>query len=108
MKLMTAVITAVAFGLALSACSKTEEGPAEKAGKQIDQTMEDAKADTQDKMEQAGETMEEAEKEAGEAMSDAKEYTQEKMEQAGEAMEEAEKEAGETLEKTGEEMQKDN
>ena len=107
MKSITLILSALAAA-ALIGCSKPEEGPAEKAGKQIDQTMEDAKADTQDKMEQAGETMEEAEKEAGEAMSDAKEYTQEKMEQAGEAMEEAEKEAGETLEKTGEEMQKNN
>lgn len=124
MKRITTLLIAMALGLALSACSKTEEGTAEKAGKQIDKAMEDTKAYTQEKMEQAGEAMKEAEKEATEAVSDAKEYTEEKMEQAGEAMEEAEneageavsdakeytgekvQEAGETLEKTGEEMQK--
>lgn len=85
MNRMIVLFTAFFLSLALSACSKTEEGTAEKAGKQIDQALEDAKSYTDEKMQQAGEK-------ADTVMSDAKEYTGEKMEEAGEALEETGKE----------------
>jgi len=90
MNRMIVLCAAFVLSLALSACSKTEEGTAEKAGKQIDQALQDAQTYTDEKIEEAGDKAEAV-------MSDAKEYTGEKMEEAGEAMEE-----------TGKEMQQDN
>jgi len=55
---VTAVLAMGALALALSACHK--EGPAEKAGKEVDQTME--KAGQQ--IEKAGEKIENAAKDA--------------------------------------------
>ncbi len=88
---------AVTLTAVLTACSKTEEGTAEQAGKKIDQAMQEAKTYTQEKVDEAGQAMDQAGEDAKQAVSDAKEYTGEKMQEAGEAMEE-----------TGKEMQKDN
>ena len=54
------VLAASVLGLALTACDRPQEGPAEKAGKKIDQGIEQTKeaiGDTADKM---GEKIEEA------------------------------------------------
>jgi hypothetical protein len=54
--LLTVMIIAVTFG-----CSKPkEEGPAEKAGKQLDQTMEKAQSSASEKMKELGKAVERA------------------------------------------------
>jgi len=51
---MMVLVVAIAVG-----CTKPEEeGPAEKAGKQVDQAIENAKEYTGEKMEEMGESME--------------------------------------------------
>lgn len=62
------------FSVALMGCG-TDEGPAEKAGKQIDQTVEKAG----DKMEDTGDKI-------SDSVEDAKEKLGEKMEEAGEKL----------------------
>ena len=97
MRHMIALITAVALTAVLSACSETDEGTAESAGKKIDQMVQDTKTYADEKIQQASEGVSRAGEDAEKALSGAKEYTGEKMQEAGEA-----------LEKAGEEMKKDN
>jgi len=55
-----AFLLAVLAITALVGCSKQEEGPAEKAGKQIDESMQKAEAYAEEKKKELGEAMEKA------------------------------------------------
>jgi hypothetical protein len=57
MKSITLILSALAAA-ALIGCSKPEEGPAEKAGKQIDESMQKAEAYAEEKKEELGEALE--------------------------------------------------
>ena len=57
MKNITLILTALAAA-ALIGCSKPEEGPAEKAGKQIDESMQKADAYAEEKKKELGEALE--------------------------------------------------
>lgn len=59
MKTFIALFSAMALA-AVIGCSKQEEGPAERAGKQVDQAVEQAKDYTSEKMDEAGEAIEHA------------------------------------------------
>ena len=69
--------------LSLAACGG-EKGPAEKAGRKVDESVEKAA----DKIEEAGKKMEEAAEETGEKMKELKEEAGKKLEEAGESMQE--------------------
>jgi F0F1-type ATP synthase membrane subunit b/b' len=56
--------------LAVAACSQESEGPAEQAGKQIDEAVEEAQQEVDETVEQAAETLEEAGDEARQTTSD--------------------------------------
>lgn len=61
-------IAVIVTALALGACTKTPEpGPAEQAGKQLDQAMQKAAAAAKVAAEKAGETMQKAGKEMQDA-----------------------------------------
>jgi hypothetical protein len=53
--------------LALAGCTSEDQGPAEKAGEQIDEAMEEATDTAQDAAEEAGDALEEAADEAEDA-----------------------------------------
>jgi phosphopentomutase len=91
----SALIATALLSAGLFACSDTEEGSAEKMGKQIDQAMEEARARSEETKKELAETMEQTEKDLQEAMDHAKEVTGEEMQ-----------ELGESLQESGEEMQK--
>jgi phosphopentomutase len=92
----TISLIAITFlSVGIFACSDTEEGSAEKMGKQIDQAMEEARARSEETKKELAETMEQTEKDLQEAMDHAKEVTGEEMQ-----------ELGESLQESGEEMQK--
>ena len=59
MKTIIALFSAMALA-AVIGCSKQEEGPAEQAGKQVDQTIEKAKDYTSEKVDEAGKAIEHA------------------------------------------------
>jgi len=59
MRKLTAVLFASLFGIAASGCER-QEGPAERAGKEVDRTMEKADAKIKDAASATGEKMEEA------------------------------------------------
>jgi len=86
-------ITVLSAGL--WACSETEEGSAEKPGKEIDQALEDAKARSEEKTKEPGEAIERTEKDLQEAASHPEELTGEQI-----------RELGESIQETGQEMQK--
>ncbi|MFO8084932.1 MAG: hypothetical protein R6U27_11505 [Desulfobacterales bacterium] len=75
LKKIIVLISFMAF-LGIGALGCEQEGPAEKAGEKIDESVE-----------QAGEKMEEAQEEAGEKMEEAEEETEELMEEGEEKME---------------------
>ena len=54
------LLLAVLAMTALIGCSKQEEGPAEKAGKEIDESMEKAEAYAEEKKKELGEALEKA------------------------------------------------
>ena len=58
----TATLTAAAFAalLLLAGCSEEEQGPAEKAGEQIDETTEEMKDSAAEAAEETGDAVEEA------------------------------------------------
>jgi PBP1b-binding outer membrane lipoprotein LpoB len=60
MKKLMSVIAIASVALVLAGCEKEEEGPAEKAGKQIDQTTERMKQEAGKAMENAGEELQQA------------------------------------------------
>ncbi|GJL59190.1 MAG: hypothetical protein NPIRA03_20470 [Nitrospirales bacterium] len=66
-----------AFGLvaSLSGCGESE-GPAEKAGKTLDQAVETTTESVNDAMESTGEAMDNAAEETGEALNEAMESTE--------------------------------
>jgi hypothetical protein len=57
MKKLVLMFAALAV-VSLVGCSKQEEGPAEKAGKQIDESMEKAEAYAEEKKKELGEALE--------------------------------------------------
>jgi hypothetical protein len=57
MQNITLILTALATA-ALIGCSKPEEGPAEKAGKQIDESMQKAESYAEEKKKELGEALE--------------------------------------------------
>jgi hypothetical protein len=57
MKNITLILIALATA-ALVGCSKPEEGPAEKAGKQIDESVEKAESYAEEKKKELGEALE--------------------------------------------------
>ena len=59
MKLFIGMLSLIALTMAIG-CSKHEEGTAEKAGKQVDETTEKVEAYTSEKMHEAGEAIEHA------------------------------------------------
>jgi hypothetical protein len=89
MKTLTGIVTAMALAMALGCSKKEDEGPAERAGKQMDEAVEETKDYTSEKMDEAGDAMEEAGDYTSEKMDEAREYTGEKMEDMGDAMEDA-------------------
>jgi PBP1b-binding outer membrane lipoprotein LpoB len=60
MKKVMSVIAIASLALVLAGCGKKEEGPAEKAGKQIDQTTEKMQQEAGQAMEKAGEKLQQA------------------------------------------------
>jgi hypothetical protein len=54
------VVLVVALALALGGCGKEPEGPAEKAGKAVDETAEKAEQGVKDAADATGEKLEEA------------------------------------------------
>jgi hypothetical protein len=67
MKRFSVALATIGVGLMLVSSACHEEGPAEKAGKKLDETMEN----TGDAMKNAGESMGEKLEDAGEKMKDA-------------------------------------
>jgi hypothetical protein len=59
MKTFISMISVIALATAIG-CSKQEEGTAEKAGKQVDETIEKVETYTSEKMHEAGEAVEHA------------------------------------------------
>ena len=60
MRILIATLSAIAL-VAVIGCSKQEEeGPAERAGKQVDESMEKAKDYTSEKVDEMGEAIENA------------------------------------------------
>lgn len=57
MKKIIVVLAALSMTILLG-CSKQEEGPAEKAGKQIDESMQKAEAYAEEKKKELGEALE--------------------------------------------------
>jgi ABC-type branched-subunit amino acid transport system substrate-binding protein len=70
MKTFAALLAALAMAVSVG-CTEQQSGPAEKAGKEIDQAVEKAGQETQSTLEKAGD------------------YTSEKVDQAGEQLEQA-------------------
>ncbi|WP_207062112.1 hypothetical protein [Motiliproteus sp. SC1-56] len=80
------VTTSLAFALVagLTGCDSSD-GPAEEAGKKMDEAMET----TKEKLEELGDKMSDAMDSAGDKMSDAMDTTEEKMEETGDKIKEA-------------------
>jgi len=53
-------ILAILAGLSLAACEQAAEGPAEKAGKQIDEAVENTRDAVEDSIDKAGDKIEQA------------------------------------------------
>jgi hypothetical protein len=83
----TTILAALAV-IATAGCEQQQPGPAEKAGKQIDQAVEKAGQKTQA-------ALEKAEQKTAAAAEKVEKYTEEKVKDAGKAMEKA----GEKLQK---------
>jgi hypothetical protein len=60
MKTCVALLAAMIMTVAMGCSKPKEEGPAEKAGKQVDQAMEKAKTYTSEKMQELGKAVERA------------------------------------------------
>ncbi len=59
MKLVISMLSAIALA-AVIGCSKQEEGPAEHAGKQVDEAVEKVESYTSEKVDEMGEAIEKA------------------------------------------------
>jgi len=59
MKLVISMLSAIALATVIG-CSKQEEGPAETAGKKVDETVEKVESYTSEKMDEMGEAIEKA------------------------------------------------
>ena len=81
------VVVIFACIFALTACK--QEGPAEKAGEKVDQTVE-----------KAGDKIDQSAKEASEKIDQTAEKAEQKMDAAGEAVKEEVKQAGEAMDDT--------
>jgi len=60
MKLFIGMLSLIALTMAIGCSKHEEEGTAEKAGKQVDETIEKVEAYTSEKMHEAGEAIEHA------------------------------------------------
>ena len=60
MKTFISMISAIALATAIGCSKHEEEGTAEKAGKQVDETIEKVEAYSSEKMHEAGEAIEHA------------------------------------------------
>jgi uncharacterized protein YjbJ (UPF0337 family) len=60
MRILIATLSAIALAAVIGCSKQEEEGPAERAGKQVDESMEKAKDYTSDKVEEMGEAIEHA------------------------------------------------
>jgi uncharacterized protein YjbJ (UPF0337 family) len=60
MKVFIATLSAIALAAMIGCSKQEEEGPAEQAGKQVDESLEKAKDYTSEKMEEMGEAIEHA------------------------------------------------
>lgn len=92
MKRRIAMLCATLALAAASGCQKPEDkrvGPAEQAGREIDQ----AAVKAGEKLEQAGEKLDDAAQKAGEQLNKATEKLGEKVEQAGEKIQESARDA---------------
>lgn len=58
MRLLVGMLSAIALATAIGCSKHEEEGAAEKAGKQIDESVEKVEAYTSEKMHEAGEAIE--------------------------------------------------
>ena len=87
-KKLLPVLVWLTAGLMLSACQKNEEGvgPAEQAGRKLDQVTEKTGRELAKAAEQAGEKMSEAAREAKMKIDEASDTAGEKMEQAGQKL----------------------
>ena len=60
MKVFIATLSAIALAAMIGCSKQEEEGPAEQAGKQVDESLEKAKDYTSEKIEEMGEAIEHA------------------------------------------------
>ena len=60
MKAIIAMFSALALAAAIGCSKQEEEGPAERAGKQVDESLEEARDYTSEKVEEMGEAIEQA------------------------------------------------
>lgn len=60
MKTFISMISAIALAMAIGCSKQEEEGPAEKAGKQVDEAVEKVEDYTSEKVHEAGEAIEHA------------------------------------------------
>lgn len=106
-KYISMLSLAIILSITLISTGCESEGPAEKAGEQIDQTIEkgkDAVEDAADEItgtgpaEETGEAIDEAVEETEESMEEAEESVKESMEEAEESAEESMEEAEESVE----------
>ena len=58
MKALIAMFSAIALATVIGCSKQEEEGPAERAGKQVDESIEKARDYTSEKMEEMGEAIE--------------------------------------------------
>jgi biopolymer transport protein ExbB/TolQ len=106
MRYVAVTLTALAL---LGGCQKKEDpseaGPAERAGRKIDQATEQAGQ----KLDQAGHKLDNAAQQASQQLSEAAKETSQQLDKAadkaGETLNSATKEAGRKLERAGEKMQ---
>jgi ElaB/YqjD/DUF883 family membrane-anchored ribosome-binding protein len=82
------VLFACVFGLAVAGCGESD-GPAEKAGQEIDHAVESTTDSVSDAMTSTGNAMTDAAEDAKDSMSDAMDKTGEAMKDTGETTSEA-------------------
>jgi hypothetical protein len=75
---LSSILCAVALMASLGACAKKEEGPAEKAGKAVDDAMRESAQKMDEASHKMGDSMRDAGQKMGEAMEDAGKKMQEK------------------------------
>lgn len=94
-KVSKVLIVPVLFFMAIAMASCSDEGPAERAGKKVDEAVEE----TGDTFRKAGEKVDETVDETKDKMKEAAEETGDILEKAGDKIEEAADKAEEAVEK---------